>query len=80
MPGGPEDCRDAAGESSAFCCLTAQGLRSTEDRIRASWLCTALVALGNGIPFFHAGAGESARHSVSNQGSTHMFQGAALNP
>mmetsp|Transcript_26237 Transcript_26237/g.73632 ORF Transcript_26237/g.73632 Transcript_26237/m.73632 type:complete len:237 (-) Transcript_26237:106-816(-) len=29
--------------------------RTTEERIRASWLCTSLVALGNGIPFFHAG-------------------------
>eukprot|EP00873_Tetraselmis_striata_P011701 jgi/Tetstr1/431965/TSEL_021442.t1 len=30
-------------------------LRSTEERIRASWLCTSLVALAHGIPFFHAG-------------------------
>lgn len=32
-----------------------RGLRSTEERIRASWLCTSLVALSSGIPFFHAG-------------------------
>jgi pullulanase/glycogen debranching enzyme len=32
------------------------GLRSTEERIRASWLCTSLVALAHGIPFFHAGS------------------------
>lgn len=32
-----------------------QNIRTTEERIRASWLCSSLVALGNGIPFFHAG-------------------------
>jgi len=30
-------------------------LRTTAERVRASWLCTSVVALGNGIPFFHAG-------------------------
>jgi len=30
-------------------------ISSVEDRLRANWLCTAILALSHGVPLFHAG-------------------------